>query len=442
MKKYSISENTYLRYFNFIALYFAQGVPEGMLTFGIPAWLAMNGKSPTEIALFTAIVVLPWSFKFVVAPMMDRYTYLPMGRKRPWIILGQLGLIVSSAYMAFINNPLNNLHHLMMSGFVISFFGALQDVATDGMAVDIIPADQQAKANGFMWGAKIVGMSFSLAVGSWLLNKFDFTAAMIMVSVVIGVIMLVPLLLRERSGEKMLPWTSGKTSPDSSKQQLQNWSVLFKSLYSVFKLRNSLIIALLLFMSNGAFKYIATLLPIFTIKELNWTNVEYSQYFATAKMIGGIVGMLIGGVLIDRFGKKQMLHIYFFLMFLVISAFVIGNAYWYSKSFIFSFMIAQNIMNTFVSIGVLATAMQCCWKKVSASQFTIFMTIANLGQMTFAALVGPISENFDWNTSILYSALFILIAWLILKVLNIEKQVSRVAELEEKNLNVQPVESY
>ncbi len=194
----SLSENTFLRYFNFIALYFAQGVPEGMLTFGIPAWMAMNGKSPGEIASFAIVMVLPWSFKFIVAPIMDRYTYLPMGRKRPWIILGQLGLIISLIFMAYVPDPLNNLNQLMIAGFIVSFFGAFQDVATDGMAVDIIPTDQQARANGLMWGSKIVGISIALASGSWLLNKYNFTIAMLTLSVIIGIIMLSPLFLRER----------------------------------------------------------------------------------------------------------------------------------------------------------------------------------------------------------------------------------------------------
>ena len=42
----SLSENTFLRYLNFVALYVAQGIPEGMTLFGIPAWMAMNGKTP------------------------------------------------------------------------------------------------------------------------------------------------------------------------------------------------------------------------------------------------------------------------------------------------------------------------------------------------------------------------------------------------------------
>ena len=55
----ALSENTFLRYFNFIALYVAQGIPEGMAFFGIPAWMAMNGKTPGEIGSFVAAVGLP-----------------------------------------------------------------------------------------------------------------------------------------------------------------------------------------------------------------------------------------------------------------------------------------------------------------------------------------------------------------------------------------------
>ena len=79
----ALSERSLLRYVNFIALYLAEGLQMGMLFVGIPAWLAMNNKTPGEIGGFAAACALPWTFKFLVAPLMDRYTYLPMGRKRP-----------------------------------------------------------------------------------------------------------------------------------------------------------------------------------------------------------------------------------------------------------------------------------------------------------------------------------------------------------------------
>lgn len=429
----SLSDNTFLRYFNFIALYFAQGVPEGMLTFGIPAWMAMNGKSPGEIAGFAVITVLPWSLKFIVAPLMDRYTYLPMGRKRPWILLGQIGLVLSCIYMAYIADPLNNIQHLMISAFVVSFFGAFQDVATDGMAVDIIPADQQAKANGLMWGSKIIGVSFSLAAGSWLLNKYNFNIAILMLAVVIGIIMLVPLFLRERQGEKIVPWSSGEASTETKVLQVESWRLLFQSLYSVLRLRNSLIIALILFISMGGFKYIFTILPIFTIKELGWTNMDYSNYYATAQLFGGIVGMLIGGHLINKFGKKRMLNFYFLSSIFLIIVLVLSKTYWDNRNFIFAFMIVQNVLYTFVCIGIFAISMQCCWKKVSASQFTLFMTIANIGSMTFVALIGPFREIFNWQISLFAFGIFIALALVVLQFLNIDQQIERLTELENKD---------
>ena len=104
------------------------------------------------------------------------------------------------------------------------------------------------------------------------------------------------------------------------------------------------------------------------------------------------------------------------------------------RSFIYAYMMVYNILYTFSTIGFFAIAMQCCWKKVSASQFTLFMTIGNLGQMTFAALIGPIRENFSWQISLFAFAIFISSAWFVLQVLNIDKQIERVAELENKDL--------
>jgi PAT family beta-lactamase induction signal transducer AmpG len=258
----SLSDNTFLRYFAFGALYFAQGIPEGMLLYGIPAWLVMNGKTPGEIASFAIACGLPWSFKFILAPLMDRYTYLAMGRKRPWVLLGQLGLIASCIYMACVPDPLNNLNQLMIAGFLVSFFGAFQDVATDGMAVEIVPVNQQAKANGLMWGSKIIAISTTLALGTWLLNNYNFSTSILTLAGLIGVIMVVPICLRENPGEKIMPFTHGKAEEENKKLQLNSWSSIFKSLYNVCSLRNSLLLMAILFLAQGAYNYMDILLML------------------------------------------------------------------------------------------------------------------------------------------------------------------------------------
>lgn len=426
----ALSENTFLRYFNFIALYVAQGIPEGMTLFGIPAWMAMNGKSAGEIGSFVAAFGLPWSFKIIVAPLMDRFTYIPMGRRRPWVIFGQLGLMASFIAMAMVPDPLNNLGVLMAAGFAVGLFGSMQDVATDGMAIDIIPINQQARANGLMWGAKIIGTSASLAGGSWLLHHYGFSTAILMLSIMVCLIMLVPLFLRERPGEKLLPWSKGAASHETKNMQLESWSIIFKSLYRVFSLRNSLLLAVISFVSMGAFNYISTLLPIFTVKALGWTDVEYSQLFAVASLIGGIGGMIIGGILIDKFGKIRMMNIYFFGLIALTVGFVYFKSYWIHFGFISGFMIGFQILYVFSSIGIFAIAMECCWKKVSASQFTLYMTIGNLGRIAGAKMIGPMKEQFSWEYTLLGFAILMAVSLFFMMYLNIKNHVKHVGNLD------------
>ena len=428
----ALSENTFLRYFNFIALYVAQGIPEGMAFFGIPAWMAMNGKTPGEIGSFVAAVGLPWSFKIIVAPLMDRFTYLPMGRRRPWVLFGQLGLMVSFIAMAYVPDPLNNLKLFMAAGFAVGFFGAFQDVATDGMAIDVIPINEQARANGYMWGAKIIGTSASLALGTWLLHQYGFSSAILMLSVVVCVIMIVPLCLRERPGEKLLPWTTGTEAVENKKIQITSWSVIFKSLYKVFTLRNSLLFATIAFITQGSFNYIDTLIPIFTVQALGWTDQAYSQFYAAASLIGGISGMFIGGMLIDKFGKIRMLNIYFFLLVSLITSLAFCKMYWVNTWFISGFMIIYQILYVFATIGVFAIAMQCCWKKISATQFTLYMTISNIGRIIGAKSIGPVKNLLSWEYTLFLFALMIAVAWIVIQFIHLDQQVKRVADLENK----------
>ncbi len=425
-----LSDNAFLRYFNFSALYFTEGLPQGMLYIGLPAWMAMQGKTPSEIGSFAVATSVPWTFKFVVAPLMDRYTYLPMGRKRPWVLLGHIGLILSILTFAFVPDPLSNLNLFMAAAFCVSSFGAIQDAAGDAMAVDVIPPDQQARANGYMQGSRMVGSSLALVLCSWLLNKYSFQASMLMLCFLVTVITVVPLVLREQQGEKIFFFTPGSSSAASQKMQMKSWSTILNTLYKVFRLPNSLIIIIVLFITQGAYNFFETLLPIFAVKITGWTNVLYSQAFATADLVGGIAGMVAGGYLIEKFGKKQMINIYFFLILTLVLALYLAGPYWKNSNMLYGFILTYRLLNSFAKIGVFAIAMQCCSKNVSASQFTIFMTMGAMGSIAGAFLVGPIKENFNWNITFIFFEIFIALAWGALQFLNIKKHVEKINAIE------------
>ena len=70
--------------------YFAQGIPAGLLHIALPAWLATEGVPASQIGAYLGIIMLPWAFKLLVGPLMDHWEYLPMGKRRPWVLTAQL----------------------------------------------------------------------------------------------------------------------------------------------------------------------------------------------------------------------------------------------------------------------------------------------------------------------------------------------------------------
>ena len=431
----ALSESRLLRYFSFAMLYVAQGVPEGIMLFAIPAWLAMNGKTAAEVSSYTAIIFLPFGFKILAAPMIERFTFLAMGRRRPWILVGQIGIASSLAIMSLIENPLDHLFLLTIFGICSFFFVIVQDISTDALAIDIVPIDEQAKANGMMWGAKVAGMAGSLAICTWLLNQYGFFTAIFSLSLIVIFIMLVPLLLRERPDEKLLPWTKGKVSTDAATLQMDSFRKIFKSLLRVLKLRNSIILLLLNFLIMMSLGYMKTLIPIFTIQAIGWTNQAYSSVYATTSFAGGILGMVVGGYLVDRFGTFKMMSIYLVLLVSFTGLIGFGEAWWKVPYFVETYIALFALMYTFIIITIFAMVMKCCWKRISAMQFTFYMAAFNLAQTIGSAAIGPIRGYAGWGFTLFAIAVPASAALIILQTVNMKKHLTQVEELEQAEVN-------
>lgn len=411
--KSALSENRLLRYFTFTILYFAQGIPEGYTFFAIPAWLVANGVPTMQIASYMAVIMIPWTFKILIAPIMDRYTFLPMGRRRPWIICAQFGIVLSFISVGFIPFTFQNITGLMVAGFMISFCSAFQDVATDGMAIDIIPVKEQGKANSFMWGSKTIGISASLATGSWLINSIGIEKAVIIPSAMVLLILSIPILLRERSGEKRMPWSGGEASKESKRIHLHSWRGIIKSLVRVSGMKAGVKIFFMLFFAQLSFGLMDTLLKVFTINETGWTDIMYSQWLSTSILTAGIVGMVVGGIAITYFGKRKMLNIYYGALIILSIMMAFSSSQWNNLLFLRGFIMVYFTFYTLSVITQLALAMQVCWKKIAATQFTLFMAVSNLGLALGAKLFGNLESFLSWRYLFLAFSVFVLIPLII-----------------------------
>ena len=91
----------------------------------------------------------------------------------------------------------------------------MQDVCTDALAVDILPNDEQGQMNGLMWGSKLVGKGLGAWILSHVLNVGGLEACVAVQVGVLLAIMLIPLTIVERPGEKRLPWSAGRATGDA-----------------------------------------------------------------------------------------------------------------------------------------------------------------------------------------------------------------------------------
>ena len=426
-----LAESSVLRYITFSILYVAQGIPQGVLWYAIPAWLAMNSRTPGEIGAYLAVIGLPWSFKIIFAPFMDRFTYLAMGRRRAWILLGQTGIILSLLFMSFITDPLNNLLWLTAFSFVNNLFTVIQDIAVDGMAVDILPSDQQARANGVMWGSKVAGKSLTVVAASWLLNVHGFSFTMLFFALSVIIIIFVPMILRERTGEKLLPWTTGMPSDTAAALQMHSFKSIFKSLFKFFFMPVSLIMGVAAFSASIGEGLIDSMLPIFTVQRIGWTNEHYSQVFAAANLVSGLAGMFIGGALTDFLGKVRMMSVYVAGLMILAGVFSYYNNLWINEQFLVGFIIAFYILLTFNTIAIFASAMKLCSKKIAATQFTLYMAVSNLGIAVGAGLIGPLKELFGWEILIAAYIPFALFMLIMIRFIDFDKHREKMEQLEQ-----------
>ena len=124
---------------------FASGMPLYVLFQLVPAWLREGGVSLAEIGLF-ALVGIPYTWKFVWAPLMDRWVPPFLGRRRGWMIMFQLALLASIGILGAFQ-PAQDTAVIAWIAFAVAFFSASQDVALDAYRREILPDEELGLGN-------------------------------------------------------------------------------------------------------------------------------------------------------------------------------------------------------------------------------------------------------------------------------------------------------
>ncbi len=400
-----------IRYVTGSMMYFAQGIPQGLLSITIPGGLASQGVSAADIGSYLAVIVLPWALKLVTGPFMDRYQFLPMGRRRPWILAAQAGLSLSLLALMLIENPAEQIGLLMLLGVLINSFAATQDVAVDGMSIDLTPVREQGRLNAFMSFGKAAGWAATAAVSGVLLVNFGMKATAIVASSVAAIVLLVFISVLENKGERKLPWSAGKAA--TKQQPASSFGAVFSGVNKVLWTRTSMIVLLIMLFDGLISGFGHALMPIAAVKLFGYSTQQWSQLVAMMGLIGAVFALALGPA-IDRFGVKRMLFLTASLVGIHAVLIAQTQSMWQDTIYIKVMLSFWIMMVPVVMVCIIALAMTICSSGNSATQFAIYMSTANLGYSAGSKIYGMISERSSYVDAYMMLALFVVILVFIL----------------------------
>jgi len=361
----------------FTSLYFSEGAPIGFIWLALPVWLKKDGAPIEQITTMTGLVVLPWTFKFLWAPLVDilqsRWWTL-----RSWIILAQVVMAITILPLVWYL-PTIGVSTLTLLLLVHAFFAATQDVAIDALCIHSTRPEERGSYNGWMQAGMLLGRA---ALGGGALMLATSVGRQAVVGLLVVSIM-IPLALV----------VFGVRAPvnDQNRGGLKQFAGNLRKMFSDSRLWLGLAFGL----TGGAvFKSLEVFYgPLLVDRGYDEHSIGL---FTSTIMIGSMIaGSLTGGWLADRFGRKRIVGVS--LVWIVLSVGLLSH---FDR-------ILEGAQGIHFWILLASTAMGIGVFTASLYAFFMGLTRPGLAATQFSALMGSTNGCESWSVIASGS----LIAW-------------------------------
>jgi len=360
---------------------FSSGLPFYLTSKTLQAWMTTAHVDLATIGFFS-LVTLPYSLKFVWAPVMDRYIPPFLGRRRGWVLITQILLLLSIAAMA-LHDPARGLQMLAINAIAITFFSASQDISLDAYRTDVLQdREMGAGAAVFVLGYRIAMISTG-ALAFFLADRIQWPA----VYVVLSTLLVVGIATTFIAPEPVLR--------DAPPRTLFEAVVLpFADFFQRVGPRAVLVLVFIV-----VYKYSDSLAGSMTtpfLLQAGFSQSEVGAVFLGVGVVATIAGVVVGGAMIGKVGINRALWV--FVVFQGLS-----NLTYYGLSLSgknHTFMVAAIITENFglglVSAGMTAYLMEMCNKRFTATQFALLSSLMAASRDILVAPAGKLVESSGW----------------------------------------------
>ncbi|MFM2093170.1 MAG: hypothetical protein RIS70_294, partial [Planctomycetota bacterium] len=356
----------------------------------LAALMRQKGLDPAQIGLFVGTLYLPWSWKWIIGPIVDLVYSSRLGRRRAWIV-GCQTLMALTLLCAVGVDFTSQFYFFTAIILIHNIFAATMDVAIDALAVTTLPPEERGTANGMMFAGAYLGNAVGGSGVLFLMPHVPVSATFLFV---MGAILLVvagiSVWLIEPRAERAKKET----------QIARELAAYARSLASTcFGSRNGLAGLLFALLPAGAYGLGLALQSTLAVElgldelQIGWLNL-WSTVLAA-------VGCVLGGVLSDRWGRQRMLGIYVVLTGIpaLWLAYQLQAMDWIMPTTkvdatttpplalvtcLWIAAISYNFIQGLMYGTRTALYMDLCRSEIAATQFTAYMSLMNLA-LTYSA---------------------------------------------------------
>lgn len=383
----------------FALLYLAEGAPIGFIWWAVPTKLREAGVPVGTITLLTSVIILPWAFKFLWAPLVDVLRGRRWGR-RGWVMATQLLMGLSLLPLALLDwqDSLGLLFGLLL---LHAFAAATQDVAIDAWAISITPAAERGSINGAMQAGMLVGRWLFGAGFLIVAQQVDDATAVFAMVAVIWTTTLVVLGASERDAYHV----HGPLVATLRARAREFLATLREAL----RRRETWLGVALALLAFAGFKGAGDLAGPFLVDQ-GLAPARIGHFF-TGALVAMIVGALAGGWTADRFGNVRAIAAFIVLAALVVlgtAAATLATAA--GHALVIAGMLAVYLCAGLLTASTYALLMQLTDARLGATQFSAYMGAINACEAWAGFSAGQLAGRFDYPVAFAFVALVSLLA--------------------------------
>lgn len=358
---------------------FASGLPLLLTITVLQAWMKEEGVDLTVIGMF-ALVGLPYTVKFLWAPVLDRFTLPILGRRRGWLLTAQTALICSIAVLGT-TEPAKSPWMVAFAAFLVTFFSASQDIVVDAYRREDLTDKELGLGSSLYVNGYRIGMLLASGGGLIMADHMPFS----MVYVIMAACMLPGVLTTLLTPEPVTQMGTPKTLKEA----------VFEPLLEYFRRENSIIIlAFILFYKIGDTMASAMTTPFYL--DIGFSKTEVGAIVKLFGFWATIAGALIGGVLMLRLGINRSLWVFGFLQAISTAGFAllakIGNVL-PALAGVIAFENMSSGMGTAAYVAFMASITN---KKFTATQYALLSSLMGVPRVLASAPTGFIAKNLGW----------------------------------------------